>query len=95
MSEILSDADVRAFLAEHPDWSVVDGRLERRWSFRHFRAGFAFLTEAALLFERQNHHGDVHLTYRHVSIWLTSHDVGGLTLRDVRMVEALDKIREK
>ena len=90
--EILSDIAVAELLAEHPEWSVVAGRLERKWSFRHFRAGFAFLTEAALLFERQNHHGDVALSYRHVHITLTSHDVGGLTQRDVRMVQALDKI---
>ncbi len=92
--EILSDRTVAGLLTEHPEWSIVDGRLERRWSFQHFRAGFAFLTEAALLFERQNHHGDVTLSYRHVCIALTSHDVGGLTQRDVRMVQALDKIHD-
>lgn len=90
--EILSAEDVTALLLECPEWSVSNGILERTWSFPHFRAGFAFLTEAALLFERHNHHGDVMLSYRRVRIALSSHDVGGLTQRDVRMVRALDRI---
>ena len=91
-SKILPAQDVAHLLTVHPEWSVINGVLERTWSFRHFRAGFAFVTEAALLFERHNHHGDVTINYRHVCIRLISHDVKGITQRDADMIAALDKI---
>ncbi|NQY82722.1 MAG: 4a-hydroxytetrahydrobiopterin dehydratase [Alphaproteobacteria bacterium] len=90
--EILSAEVVDELLSEHPGWTICAGVIERTWTFSYFRAGFAFLSEAALLFEKQNHHGEVVLTFRSLKISLYSHDVGGLTLRDSRMMRALDKI---
>ena len=90
--EILTSEALSALLSAYPEWSVVDGKLHRAWRFVHYRAAFSFLREAAFVFEQQNHHGDATLSYRHVRVVLTSHDVGGLTARDVRSVEALEKI---
>lgn len=90
--EILTSEALAALLSAYPEWSVVDGKLHRAWRFGYYRAAFSFLREAAFLFERQNHHGDATLSYRHVRIVLTSHDVGGLTARDVRSVKSLEEI---
>jgi 4a-hydroxytetrahydrobiopterin dehydratase len=73
-------------------WKAEHRVLVREYSFVHFRAAFAFVSEAALLCERHNHHAAISLDYGEVVIRTTSHDVGGLTERDGRLVRSLDKV---
>ena len=73
-------------------WTVDGPELVRSWSFKSYRAGFGFATQAAMLFERYNHHGLLSVDFGRVTIRLTSHDVGGPTERDLRMVRHLDKL---
>lgn len=90
--QLLQETEIAECLAKNSAWSVQEGVFVREWKFHHFRAAFAFVSEAALLFEKHNHHGDVALGYNRVQIRLSSHDVGGLTARDTQMAEALEKI---
>lgn len=81
-------------LAALPAWTHDTDRdaIVRELVFDDFGQAFAFMTRVALLAERLDHHPEWTNVYRTVRIVLWSHDVGGLTGRDMAMAEAIDRI---
>ncbi len=76
-----------------PGWQVVDGKLHRELVFADFAEAFAFMTRvAAELAERADHHPDWSNSWNTVTIDLTSHDVGGITARDIALAEAISQL---
>ena len=94
MAKTLSDEDRAALPSTLPGWSPVEGRdaIRRTFEFADFSAAFAFMTRVALIAEKLDHHPDWSNSYDRVVIELSSHDVGGLSARDVRMAEAIDAL---
>jgi 4a-hydroxytetrahydrobiopterin dehydratase len=80
-----------AFLAEPglDDWDVQEGRAHARFLSGSFARGVALVDAIGVLADRADHHPDVDLRYGHVTVWLVSHDVGGLTDRDVELARAV------
>lgn len=66
------------------------GSISREFLFKDFVQAFAFMTQVALLAERQDHHPEWSNVYRRVSITLTTHDSAGLTMKDIDMAHAID-----
>jgi 4a-hydroxytetrahydrobiopterin dehydratase len=90
-------ADERAALLDRlPSWDFVDGRdaIYRRFLFSNFNAAFGFMTRVALEAEKHDHHPEWSNVWRTVDIVLTSHDVGGLSQRDMALAELIDRIAE-
>ena len=72
-----------------------DGKaIVRTFKFKDFSEAFAFLTRVALHAERQDHHPEFTSVWNRVDFRLTSHDVGGVTERDVKLAEAIDRLAE-
>ena len=71
-------------------WQVNADRLCKQFRFPTFVEAFAFMTAAALVAERMNHHPEWRNVYNRVEVELTSHDAAGLTGRDFRLAEAMD-----
>lgn len=91
--ELLGGAALERALASLPAWRLSpEGRLTRRWTFRDFKQAFAFMTQVALLAEAQGHHPDWSNVYSRVSIALWTHDLGGLSERDLRLARAIDAL---
>jgi 4a-hydroxytetrahydrobiopterin dehydratase len=85
----LSDSQLRAALAELPGWRADGGKLYRELTFADFRAAFSFMTKVALAAEAMNHHPEWWNTYRIVRVWLTTHDEGGITEKDVALARLI------
>lgn len=90
----LTDDERRSLASELKDWVLVDGRdaLTRHFVFKNFNEAFGFMTRVALVAEAQDHHPEWSNVYRSVTIVLTSHDVKGLSRRDLAMARAIDAI---
>ncbi|XP_063204891.1 pterin-4-alpha-carbinolamine dehydratase 2 isoform X3 [Chroicocephalus ridibundus] len=56
-----------------------------------FKLAFGFMTRVALQAEKMNHHPEWFNVYSKVQITLISHDCGGLTKRDVKLAQFIDK----
>jgi 4a-hydroxytetrahydrobiopterin dehydratase len=84
----------RADLEDLRDWRLVDGHhLEKEVAFPDFAQALAFTNEVGAIAEELGHHPDIHLGWGRVKIVTWSHDVGGLTARDVQLAHRIDRLR--
>jgi 4a-hydroxytetrahydrobiopterin dehydratase len=81
-------------MARIPEWHAVSGRdaITRTFVFADFSAAFGFMARAALAAETMDHHPEWTNVYKTVDVILTSHDAGGVTERDIRLAEAMDRL---
>jgi len=64
------------------DWREVEGALERTYELGSFEEAIAFVNRVAILAEAANHHPDIAVAYRRVTLRWTTHSAGGITDRD-------------
>ncbi len=74
------------------DWREVSGMLRTRVKVADFEAALAVVTEIAAAADEANHHPDIDLRYNWVGLGLVSHDVGGLTSRDIELAGEISRI---
>lgn len=93
MPQILTD---RAALTPLFDkgWSLVDGRdaITKTYVFANFVDAFGWMTRAALVAEKLDHHPEWFNVYKTVTVTLTTHDAGGLSGLDVALAQAMDRL---
>ena len=94
MAGKLSAAERAAALERLPGWREVEGRdaIAREFAFTDFSEAFGFMARAALVAEKIDHHPEWSNVYRKVSVVLSTHEAGGLTEKDIRLAEAMDKL---
>ncbi len=85
--EKLSAAQVRE--ADLTDWRQILGRIKARFRTGDFATGLALVDKVGAAAEAVNHHPDIQLTYSDVIVTLTSHDVGGITTRDLDLARRI------
>lgn len=75
-------------------WTFEDSgnALVRSIKFKDFNEAFGFLTRVALHAEKVDHHPEFTNVWNRVDFRLTSHDAGGITDRDIRLAEAINKL---
>ena len=90
----LSAAARKLALADIPEWRKVPGRdaIARKFAFEDFNDAFAFMTRAALLAEKMDHHPEWFNVYSTVRIDLATHDAGGITALDVKLAQAMEEL---
>ena len=90
----LDEAERKALAARLPGWKVPEGRdaLQKTFKFADFSAAFGFMTRAALVAEKMDHHPEWSNVWNRVEVTLSTHSAGGLTDLDVRLAEAMDKL---
>ena len=82
--------DPAAVVKDLPLWRADGEAIARDFKFADFNAAFAFMTRAALLAEKMDHHPEWSNVYNTVDVVLTTHDAGGVTAKDVAMARAMD-----
>ena len=94
MVEKLNTAERATLSATLPEWKLVEGRdaITRAFRFKDFSEAWGFMARVALLAETQNHHPEWFNVWNRVEITLSTHDASGLSARDVRLAQAIDKI---
>ncbi len=91
-TEALPDAEIARQLAETAGWSRVDNAIARTYRFRDFKEAMVFVNAVAKLAELENHHPDITIRYRDVTIAWWTHDAGGVTARDVSLARKLNDL---
>jgi 4a-hydroxytetrahydrobiopterin dehydratase len=79
-------------LRDLPQWKEVQGRdaISKRFEFKDFNAAFGFMSRAALVAEKMDHHPEWFNVYNKVDVTLSTHDAGGLTEKDIALAKAME-----
>jgi len=79
-------------LAALPDWKIVSGELVRTFQFKDFRAALGFVNRVGELAEEAGHHPDIDIRYNRVRLGLSTHDEGGITVKDFDLAARAEKL---
>lgn len=94
MLNALTDDERIAALAALPAWSHdIDRKaLFRRLSFATFGEALAAMVRIGVEAEKRDHHPEWTNIYATIDIWLTTHDAGGISSRDVELATVIDSM---
>lgn len=91
----LTPEQIAAFPAQLPQWQYRaerGGLLVREFRFHDFAQAFGFMVQVAVHAEQRNHHPEWSNVYNRVAVTLTTHDVNGLSDKDVALAQLMDRI---
>jgi 4a-hydroxytetrahydrobiopterin dehydratase len=90
----LSAAEVDASLVEQElAWERVGDELQTTVELHDFADALAFVNKVGAAAEAANHHPDIDIRWNKVHLVLTTHDSGGLTVLDLALAAAIDRLR--
>src|SRR6516164_5371598 len=94
MAERLSADARKQALGGLPGWTETPGReaIGKTFTFKDFNEAFGFMTRAALVAEKMDHHPEWRNVYKTVEVVLSTHDAGGLTRLDIELATAMNAI---
>jgi 4a-hydroxytetrahydrobiopterin dehydratase len=94
MAERLSAEARKQALGGLAGWSEVQGReaIRKTFVFKDFNEAFGFMTRAALVAEKMDHHPEWRNVYKTVEVELSTHDAGGVTTLDIELAKAMNAI---
>jgi 4a-hydroxytetrahydrobiopterin dehydratase len=78
----LTDDEVATRLAACPGWNSDGHAIARTYAFASFPDAIAFVTRLAFEAEAADHHPDLQVSYRKVTVVWSTHSAGGLTAKD-------------
>jgi 4a-hydroxytetrahydrobiopterin dehydratase len=76
------------------EWDEIDGALERTFELASFPAAIGFVGRVADLAEAENHHPDITINYRKVTLRWATHEAGGITDRDRELAARSDALAD-
>lgn len=93
IAELTTEERLRT-LTDHPGWTYDQARraFHRHFALPDFSAAIGFMMRVALEAERTDHHPEWTNVHGKLDIWLTTHDVNGVSTRDVQLMGAMDRL---
>ena len=74
------------------NWTLRQSTISRKFVFANFVQAMRFVNRVARLAEAAKHHPDITVNYNRVKLSLTTHDEGGLTIKDFRLAGRINKL---
>lgn len=88
----MTDAEIQAALAEAPEWSELNGAIQRTFQFTDFAEAMRFVNRVAAAAEEAQHHPDILIRWNKVTLTLSTHDASGITERDFALAKRVDEM---
>jgi 4a-hydroxytetrahydrobiopterin dehydratase len=94
MTDRLQGAARIKALQDLKDWADVPGRdaIHKTFRFGNFREAWGFMSQAALVAEKLDHHPEWANVYGKVEVTLTTHTAHGVTALDIKLAQKMDEI---
>ena len=89
---VVSHSDLDHFLRSFPQWTIEGGALVRSVSAPDFLTGIAWVSAIANKAEVMHHHPEIDIRWRTVTFRLISHDIGGLSERDLNLATQIEQV---
>jgi 4a-hydroxytetrahydrobiopterin dehydratase len=88
----LPRAEAEQRLKSLKDWSLEGDAIRKQYTFADFSAAVAFVNRLAPLAEAADHHPDILISYKRVTLTYSTHSEGGLTAKDFEGAAAADDV---
>ncbi len=88
--KVLSDKQIADQLPQ--GWEFIEGEIVADFATGDFNTGVSFVQKIGQAADDANHHPDVLLTYPEVTVSLSSHDVSGVTYRDIDLATKINEL---
>jgi 4a-hydroxytetrahydrobiopterin dehydratase len=94
MAQRLTGEIRKSALAGLPGWAEVKGQdaIAKTFVFKDFNEAFGFMSRAALVAEKRDHHPEWRNVYKTVEVVLATHDAGGVTSNDIELAKSMNDI---
>ena len=76
-----------------PGWNVIEGKLQRKFEFKDFAEAMRFVNKVAEISESVDHHPDILINYKRVTLTLWTHSANGLTEKDFDLAKKINLIK--
>jgi 4a-hydroxytetrahydrobiopterin dehydratase len=90
---LLAPDQIASALTTLPGWALEGKALTRTYRMPSFADAIAFVTRLAFEAEAHDHHPDMLVSYRNVTVTWSTHSAGGVTGKDVDGARQTDRIR--
>ena len=87
----LSATDAAMGLTDLPGWAIIDGMLTKSYETNGWPFTMLVVGAIAFLAESADHHPDLLVTWPQVTVKLSTHDAGGLTVKDFELARKIDQ----
>ena len=84
--------EIESRLSEHSGWTAKGDALTRIFAFKSFPDAIAFVARLAFDAEAADHHPDLDIRFRKVTVTWSTHSEGGVTEKDFAGVRQSDMI---
>jgi 4a-hydroxytetrahydrobiopterin dehydratase len=88
----LDQAAIDMNLAAVPGWQQAGNTIKRDFKFKDFAEAMGFVNRVAVIAEAEGHHPDLALSYNHLTITLSTHTIGGLSVNDFIVAAKINKL---
>lgn len=89
---LLTDAEIEAGLEELDGWERKGNEIVKVYKNKSFVDSLGFVTRVAILAEKADHHPDILIQYKNVTLTLSTHSKGGLTEKDLNLAREIDAL---
>jgi 4a-hydroxytetrahydrobiopterin dehydratase len=94
MAKLTTEA-VQAALKKLPGWNLKDEAIGKQYTWPSFPDAIKFVNQVADLAEEADHHPDILINYRRVTLTLSTHSEGGITQKDFDLAAQIERNRSK
>lgn len=91
----LSTESVRGALEKLPGWDLRDGAIGKQFTWPSFPDAIKFVNQVADLAEQADHHPDILINYRRVTLTLSTHSEGGITQKDFDLAAQIERTQAR
>jgi 4a-hydroxytetrahydrobiopterin dehydratase len=87
----LSAAEITEKLKALPEWKHTGDAIAKQYKFKAFMDGIRCINRIAEAAEKMDHHPDIAINYTRITFTLSTHDQGGITDKDFKLAEAIER----
>ena len=90
----IAQPEARKRLESLPGWELSDGSIHKKFTFKGFPDAVAFVVRLGFAADAADHHPDILINYKRVTLTYSTHSEGGLTDKDFAGAAAADALEK-
>jgi 4a-hydroxytetrahydrobiopterin dehydratase len=90
--EVLDDESVEDALDSLNGWESDQRAIHKTYSFNSFLEAIAFVNRVAVVAESLDHHPDIHINYKDVTLRCWTHKNNAITKADITLAHEIEKV---